>query len=484
MGEIAGLEPKCVFEYFEKITKIPRPSKKERAISDYLVAFAKEHNLWFERDKALNVIIKKDATEGYESARPVILQGHMDMVCVADEGTDIDFSKDGIDAYVDGDYIKARGTSLGADNGIAIAMILAILADDTIIHPPIEALFTSDEEEGMGGAGAFDVSLLSGTRLINIDTEEEENMVVGCAGGCRDTVFLPLKSRKAKGIIYEIKIGNLHGGHSGTDIDKNYANANILMGRVLKDLSAVCDFQLVKVMGGSKDNAICSSAVAEILVLPSQKDVLIKRMPAVSEEICAEYCVTEPNMKFTLTNMGESSKRVLTKESFDKYVLLVNLIPNGVVRMSQTVPGMVETSLNLGIVTFENKEIRLAYALRSSVLSEMMDLSSKLSLLAKSVGATVMTYGDYPAWQVKNESKLRDIMSSIYRKQFGREYNVMTIHAGLECGVLYEKIGNLDAVSIGPDMHDVHSTSERLSVESVGRMWIYIKNVLKELVNV
>lgn len=484
MGEIAGLEPKCVFEYFEKITKIPRPSKKEQAISDFLVAFAKEHNLWFERDKALNVIIKKDATQGYETAEPVILQGHMDMVCVADEGTDIDFLKDGIDAYVDGDFIKARGTSLGADNGIAIAMILAILADDSIVHPPIEALFTSDEEEGMGGACAFDVSKLSGKRLINIDTEEEENMVVGCAGGCRDTVFLPLKSRKAKGIIYEIKIGNLHGGHSGTDIDKNYANANILMGRVLKDLAAVCDFQLVKVMGGTKDNAICPSAVAQILVLPSQKDVLIKRMPVISEEICAEYCVTEPNMKFTLTNMGEASKRVLTKESFDKYVLLVNLIPNGVVRMSQTVPGMVETSLNLGIVTFENKEIRLAYALRSSVLSERMELSSKLSLLAKSVGATVMTYGDYPAWQVKNESKLRDAMSSVYRKQFGRDYNVMTIHAGLECGVLYEKIDNLDAVSIGPDMLDVHSTSERLSVESVGRMWIYIQNVLKELVNV
>lgn len=481
MGEIAELEPKAVFEYFDRITNIPRPSKKEQAISDFLVQFAKDNNLWVMKDKALNVLIKKEGSVGCEDAEPVILQAHMDMVCVADEGKEVDFGVEGIDAYVEEGYVKARGTSLGADNGIAVAMILAVLTDDTIAHPPIEALFTSDEEEGMSGANAFDASLLKGKRLINLDTEEEDNMVVGCAGGCRNTIYLPVKSRRAKGIIYEIKISNLHGGHSGVDINKNYANANILMGRTLKELSAVCDFQLVSVNGGQKDNVICSCATAEILLLPSQKDVLLNKMPVISEDICEEYCVSEPDMKFTLRNEGEATKKVLLKESFSKYILLVNLIPNGVVRMSQTIENMVETSLNLGIVSFENREIRLSYALRSSVLSERVDLSSKLSLLSKNVGATMMTYGDYPAWKVKKESKLRDIMTSLYRSQFGREYNVLTIHAGLECGVLFEKIDNLDAVSIGPDMEDVHSTNERLSVESVARMWTYLKNVLEKL---
>lgn len=478
MGEIGNLEPKEVFEYFEQIVSIPRPSFHEDKIRDFLVDFAKSHNLEYYADDKFNVVIKKNATNGYEDADGIILQGHTDMVCVNEEEKVIDYLSEGIKAYVEDGYIKAEGTSLGADNGIAVSMMLGILASDDIPHPYLECVFTSCEEVGLEGAYNLDVDLLKSRKMINLDSEEEENLIVGCAGGVRCFAQLPVKRKIADGIEYEIVVSGLSGGHSGVDIIKEGANANYLMGRILREINKALKFALFNFQGGLRDNVICDRAFAKIIVQKSSAVLLESIMPQIAEEISKEYEITDPGLTVTLTNVGEKREQAISAEDLSKTLLLINLIPNGIVNMCSKLENMVETSLNLGMLELLEDSFMMTYLVRSSVESRLKDVTERIETICDYVGAKVSYSGKYPGWEVKQDSELRDDMVRIYKEVFGREVFVESIHAGLECGVFVKRIPNLDAVSIGPDMMDVHSVNERLSIDSVGRMWDYLKKVL------
>jgi len=480
MGVLSNLEPGEVFEYFEKICSIPHPSYQEKQLSDYCVAFAKEHGLEVHQDRVGNVIIIKEAAPGYEEVEPLIIQGHLDMVCEKEPGCGIDFEKDGLELTVEGDYITAKGTSLGGDDGIAIAYALAILASDTLEHPRIEAMFTVSEEVGMEGAGVIDVSVLRGHKLLNIDSEEEGYFLTSCAGGCRAKAGLPVSYEKRTGRLYHIAVEGLKGGHSGTEIDKGRANANIVMGRLLLALEGSAGYSVVSMAGGLKDNAIPREAGADVIVDPADAEKLERIVRKAGEAISEEFRAADPDIRIT-ASAGESGEAVaLTEESRKKAVTLINLLPNGVQAMSGNIPGLVETSLNLGILTLDEKELTLHYAVRSSVPTAKGYVTDKLRFLAEQLGGGLTVEGDYPAWEYRKDSRLREDMIRVYREMYGKEPVVQAIHAGLECGLLAGKIEDLDAVSIGPDMLGVHTTEEKLSISSTKRVWEYIVEVIKQ----
>lgn len=480
MKVLNGYEPASVLGFFEDICNIPHISYHEQELSDYCVAFAKERGLYFEQDELGNVIIIKDATEGYEDVEPIIIQGHLDMVGDKVPECEIDMTKESVRIYVDGDYITADGTTLGGDNGIAVAYGLALLDANDIPHPRLEVVLTVSEEVGLEGATAIDMSCCKAKRLINIDSEEEGVFTVGCAGGLRVDCEIPLETEERSGVICEIKTLGFLGGHSGIEIDKGRVNGNIALGRFFLTLKDKMIFDLIRMEGGVKDNVIPKNASAVFMVEENQKEVLAQFVSDFNEVLNIEYGASDPNARLELIIGGLETCDVLTAPSREKVLTVLNVMPNGVQTMSQDLKGLVETSLNMGVLSVDGTAIKTASALRSSHESAKMHLAGRLRQLAESLGGTVSYHGLYPGWPYARESKLRELCMQKYREQYGKDPIVEVIHAGLECGILSSKIEGLDCISIGPNMYDVHTPDERISISSVERLWQYLKAVLAE----
>ena len=476
--KLSGLAPESVFSYFEALCAIPHGSGNTKGISDYLVAFAKQQDLSYLQDALNNVIIFAPATEGYEDHPPVILQGHMDMVCEKDADCAIDMEKEGLDITHDGEYVYAKGTTLGGDNGIAVAYALAVLADKTIPHPPLEVVITVDEETGMFGAAGIDLSMLKGRTLLNMDSEEEGIFTVSCAGGARGTITLPVERRAVYGPCVRLTVEGLQGGHSGVDIHKKRANANKVMGEFLSRVQQLMPICITKLEGGAKDNAIPRSCEVTLVAL----GMYIERINGVAEQLQKEIRENydEPYAVVRGDDVDALGGNALTTECSAKVIALLNAAPNGVQAWSKDMEGLVQTSLNLGVANLDDA-LTLTFSVRSSVNTEKTDLLEKLENLAKMSDAAYSQMGDYPAWEYKKDSRLRDTMVSVYRKMFQKEPQVVAIHAGLECGLLSEKLPGLDCVSIGPEMHDIHTSRERLGIASVARTWEFILEILKSL---
>lgn len=468
MGKLTHLHPTRVFHYFEEISGIPHGSGDTRRISDYCASFAEDHGLWYRQDVLNNILIKKPATPGYEHHPAVILQGHLDMVCEKAPDCAINFAVDGLDLDVDGDWVFAHGTTLGGDDGIAVAMALAILEAEDIPHPPLEVLLTVDEETGMYGAAGVDLSDLEGKMLLNIDSEEEGVLTVSCAGGARAELTLPLTYAPATAPVWRIKADGLQGGHSGVEIDKGRLNANVVMGEFLKTL----DCCIVTINGGLKDNAIpvLCEAVITCADDPTAQAVAFA---------AANRVAGDPDL--TLAVECATAHQAMDADSTRRVIDFLTTVPNGIQAMSTDISGLVQTSLNLGILTTEANALCASFAVRSSVNEEKTALLSRLDSVAASFGGTCTTHGHYPAWEYQKESRLRDTMCTVWEQLRGEQPTVLAIHAGLECGLLCEKIPGLDAVSIGPNMRDIHTCRERLSVSSTARTFDYVCAVLREL---
>ncbi|MBR5529315.1 MAG: aminoacyl-histidine dipeptidase [Oscillospiraceae bacterium] len=476
--KLAGLQPAAVFHYFEELCAIPHGSGNTKAISDYLVAFAKAHDLRYIQDDANNVILFQEGTCGYENHKPVIIQGHMDMVCEKDADCLIDMDKEGLAVTHDGEFVFAKGTTLGGDDGIAIAYALAILADKTIAHPPLEVIITVDEEIGMLGADVINLSMLKGRMLLNIDSEEEGVFTVSCAGGATATLTIPGDRRPVYGPCIKLTVDGLAGGHSGVEIHKNRANANKVMGEFLGRVQSLMPICITSMSGGSKDNAIPRSCQVTFVALGMNPERINDIAAQLQEEIRTKY--DEPEAVISGDNVEALGGNALSTEQTAKVIALLNAAPNGVQVMSSDIPGLVQTSLNLGILTM-HENVTMTFSVRSSVNSEKIDLLKKLQVLVEFHDGNYTQMGDYPAWEYKADSVLRDTMVAVYEKMFSRKPEVVAIHAGLECGLLGEKLPGLDAVSIGPQMFDIHTSRERLEIASVERMWNYILELLKAL---
>ncbi len=484
-GVLSGLKPEKVFSFFEEISRIPRGSGNEKEISDYLVNFAQKRGLEVIQDEALNVIIKKPGYKGYENATTVILQGHMDMVCEKEANVEHDFTKDPIKLKIEGDMIKASKTTLGADNGIAVAFCLAILDAEDIIHPPLEVLITTEEETGMGGASKLDAKNIKGKILINIDSEEEGILLVSCAGGLRSKVKLPIEWEKAKkdAVIYSLEIKGLKGGHSGSEIDKGRANANKLMGRILNDLMSEIEFNLSNINGGAKMNAIARTAEAHLVISSNNEAKLKNKIEIWDKVLKNEYKSSDPNMSLELKKLDTNLDKVFTYNTTQKVVDILIMIPNGINTMSMAIEGLVESSTNLGVVTTTNEQVTFDSALRSSVRSLKYEILRRIETVAKLVGASAITQSEYPEWEYKTDSYIREIFIEVYKTMFHKEPDIEAIHAGLECGLFNEKFGDVDMISFGPNMYDVHTPDECLSISSTQRTWKYLLEVLKEIKN-
>lgn len=482
-GILSKLNPSDVFNYFEELTKIPRGSGNEKGVSDYLVSFAKKNKLEVIQDKADNIIIKKPGTKGYENSKTVILQGHMDMVCEKNSDIVHDFAKDPLKLRIEGDLVKATGTTLGSDNGIAVAMSMAILASEDIPHPPIEVLLTTGEETGMGGAVALEPENIKGRTLINIDSEQEGKLLVSCSGGVRTKVNLTIDWKDActDKSAYIVKLSGLKGGHSGMEINKGRANSNKLMGRILFDLEAKFDFDLWELAGGSKNNAIPREAEAGILIKNGDSSKLRAELNIWEGIFKNEFRLADPDVKIELKASEKTIDKVFSQDIKMKAVKLLYLIPSGIQTMSMDIQGLVESSTNLGVVTTGADTVEYDSAIRSSVRSLKAYILSQTKLAAELLGAELTAYSDYPEWQYEPDSRIRTVFIDVYKKLYGKDPEIVAIHAGVECGLFKEKFGDIDMISFGPDLLDVHTTNEGMSISSVQRTWDYLKAVLAEL---
>lgn len=481
LDKVSSLE---VFKYFEDISRIPRGSGNEKEISDYMVNFAKELGLFVIQDEALNVIIRKDGTKGYENSPRVIIQGHVDMVCEKNIGTDHDFLKDPLKLRVDGDYIYATDTTLGGDNGIAVAYAMAILASNVIEHPPLEVLLTTEEETGMGGAIGLKSEDIEGKILINIDSEEEGKLLVSCAGGLRTHVKLPIEhidSPLSEGLDCVVKVRGLKGGHSGMDINKERGNANKIMGRFLNKLNRRMDLYLLALNGGAKDNAIPRECDATIKIYKSSLELLKERIRMFNEIIKNELRTSDSGVHLEVEVLDKLSGKCLSKASTEKVIKLLYLMPNGIETMSMDIEGLVQSSTNVGVVrTFEDY-IEISSAVRSSVESLKRDIVDKTKALVSLVGATVEEVSDYPEWQYDKDSKIREVFVKVYEDVHGKKPEIAALHAGLECGLFKKKLKDVDMISFGPNLYDVHTPNEHMSIGSVERCFEYLVKVLKEI---
>ena len=484
MEEMKNTKCPQVFEYFRQMNQIPRGSGNEQAVSDWLVKFAQDHSLEVIQDKALNVIIKKAGTAGYENSAPVILQGHMDMVPEKEDDVNHDFLADPIAFIVKDDFVYADKTTLGADNGIAVSYGLAILASDSIAHPPLELLVTTSEETGMDGAFALDASLLSGRRLINIDSEEEGKLLVSCAGGIGATLKLPIEWEAAPVGYHgvDVKIDGLSGGHSGMEIDKQRGSANKIMGRILFDLESALDLAVVAVDGGSKHNAIPRSATLSLLVKPADEPILAEKLTKWTEILLNELQGVDEGIKLVQSPNEQKVSRVFSKATTHRLVEILSIVPTGVINMSMAIPGLVQTSNNLGVLRTEADQVTFENTIRSSVRSQKVEVANQMSLIAEATGALVEFASEYPEWQYNPTSELRDVFMAAYEELYGAKPEISAIHAGLECGLFSEKFdGKIDLISFGPNLYDVHTPQEHMSISSVERTWDYLKKALEML---
>lgn len=476
-----------VIYYFSEISKIPRKSGNEMQISNYLKNFAMSNQLDVIQDEFNNILITKNASPGCENLPSVILQGHMDMVCEKNNGIIHDFSKDPLSLIVEGDFLKAQGTTLGADNGIAIAYMLAILEDNAILHPTIEALITTDEEVGLTGAMSFDASLLKGKFFINLDSEEEGEIVISCAGGLRANLELPITKEDLKiQDCYKINIAisGLKGGHSGMEIDKNRLNSILVLGEILDSLyMEFKDIHLEKINGGKKDNVIPRESNATIII-PKKDIISLKlKLEGLAEQIKTENSTSEPDMIIEYNYTEIQSSLVFSKKSFEDLLFLLINQPNGVQTMSPDIAGLVESSLNLGKLKQEESIIIFEFAIRSAVKSKKYKIVRRLELFALHTGGKLTTSKDYPEWPLKKDSYLLELVKKIYTKTYSKLPLVKGIHAGLESGVFLEKKPELEAVSIGPDIFDVHSPDEKMSISSLQRTYKLLLDILEEMCN-
>lgn len=479
---INELKPSKVFAFFEMLSSVPHGSDNIALISELCCDFAKQRNLEYIQDEVGNVIIFKPATKDYEDHEPVIIQGHMDMVAVKTPDCDIDLLNDGLRLKTDGEWLWADGTSLGGDDGIALAMAMAILDSDDIPHPPIEALFTVNEETGMDGAVFLDTSVLKGRRMLNLDSEEEGIITVGCAGGARVYGEFKLNFKTAKMGHAAIRISGLTGGHSGAEIQKHRANSNKLMGELLRELSEKFDIRLISVDGGEKDNAIANATSAVIAFSPEcVENELLTAVLLFTKTAVEKYNSTDPDMEIVFQSLGVKELSCADAETTHSVISTMCTVPDGVQTMSADIEGLVETSLNFGILKTESDTVSMTFCLRSSVKSEKEALIKLVSDIIFDCGGN-STYGsEYPAWEYRKDSPLRDALALEYERQCGKAPVITVIHAGLECGLFSEKIKDLDCVSIGPDMLDIHTTGEKLNIPSTQRTWELVKALLTQL---
>ena len=480
MGVLSNLEPQNVFHFFEEITKIPHGSGNVGQISDYLVKFARDRGLFCIQDELKNIIIVKEAVPGYEDEPTVILQGHMDMVAVKKPDCDIDMAKEGLRIAVRGDEIYAQGTSLGGDDGIAVAYALALLDSDTIKHPRLEVIVTVDEEVGMDGARGIDLSMLTGNRMVNLDSEDEGIFLTSCAGGARIKGKLPLSEAQRQGVAVEVTVGGLLGGHSGGEIHKERGNSNCLMGRLLYRLAETFDIGISRLQGGLADNAIPRETKAVLVVEERDKEAILDVVKTVEGEIRAELSSKDPGAFLAAGEGRPGSWLCTTAEDTAKAAAWLIALPNGVQAMSADMHGLVETSLNLGILSYEDGSLLADFSVRSSVESAKQALIDRLCAVIGLAGGSFSVSGDYPGWKYRKDSPLREKMTALYEKMYGKAPKVEAIHAGLECGILGSKIADLDCVSMGPDMKDIHTTEETLSISSTGRVWEFLVRLLEE----
>ena len=480
---LENIEPNKVFTYFEDICNIPHVSHHTEKIADYIEAFAIKQGLLYDRDGYGNLVVYKDASEGYEEHPPVIIQGHTDMVGAVAENCEHDFLKEPLvldEESVENGFIKAVGTTLGADDGIAIAYALAILSDTTLKHPRIEAVFTADEEVGMLGAAVFNFSKLQGRVLLNIDSEEEGVFLTGCAGGMRCDVTIPLTATGRQGDLISVSIKGLIGGHSGDKIGTGRPSANVLMGRLLDGLRKKIDFSISSINGGVVDNAISTACEAEI-VCDGDRGVIGEYGKYFEKIIKEEYLGIDDNISVFVGLKQNGEFKVSDEAGTGKVISVLRAMPQGVIMRNAYDADMVETSLNLGILRVEPSVMNMGYSLRSSYESAKKDLADRVTTIAKSYGGSVKVSGEYPAWTYNPESKIRGIAGDIYREQTGKEPVFRTIHAGLECGLFYQNIEGIDILSFGPDIYDIHTFEERLDIESAKRVYELTVKMLEKM---
>ncbi len=479
MGVLSDLEPKSVFHFFEEITRIPHGSGNVGQISDYLADFARKRQLFYVQDELKNVIIVKEATPGYEKEPAVILQGHMDMVAVKKPDCEIDMRTEGLKVAVRDNVIYAEGTSLGGDDGIAVAYSLALLDSDTIRHPKLEVVITVDEEVGMDGARGIDLSMLTGNRMVNLDSEEEGIFLTSCAGGVRAKCLLQLERENREGLVYEVTVGGLLGGHSGGEIHKERGNSNCLFGRLLQRLCGKMPVGLGELAGGLADNAIPRETRAALVIDERDSALFAATLDSVENEIAAELSTRDPGFCVKASRRERGGGVFVTAADTKRAADFLCAVPNGVQAMSADMPGLVETSLNLGILEWNGAELLAEFSVRSSVESAKGALLGKLGAVVSLAGGSMAVRGDYPGWKYRRDSPLRDKMTAVYRELYGAEPKVEAIHAGLECGILGSRIPNLDCVSIGPRMQNIHTTEETLDIASTRRVWEFLVRLLE-----
>ena len=478
MRKLVGIKPERVFYHFEEISKIPRESYNEKAISDYLVEFGKKLNLETYQDKYYNVILRRKASQGYEDTPGIIIQGHMDMVCEKENDSNHDFKKDPIDLVVDGKRLKANKTTLGGDNGIAIAMGMAILEDESIKCGTIELLATTSEEIDLNGALSLEPNILKGKMLINIDSEDEGVITVGSAGGVEIDILLPIERETLSDVnLYTLSLEKLQGGHSGVEINQKRGNSNKILVEVLQNLKTLTDYSLVEVFGGSKDNAIPRSGKVVLASSKDIKDIISK----VADEVKAKYISFEPEMIFALETTTAKEISVLSNKSLDSYIKTIEELPTGVNTWMKEYPEIVESSDNLAIVKTLDENINIIISLRSSDPEVLKELREKISNILKENNALFEFSAGYPEWKFRAESKLRDKALEVYKKLYNEDMKVEVIHAGLECGAISQNYPDIDFISVGPNLRDVHTPSEYLEIDSTERVYNYVVELINSL---
>jgi len=483
MGSVLGhLKPELVWYHFEEICKYPRASKKEEKIAEYVVSVGKRLGLQVEKDKFGNIVIRKPATPGKENLKTVVLQGHIDMVCEKNRDVEHDFDKDPIYPYIDGDWVKAKGTTLGADNGIGVACALAVLEANDVEHGPLECLFTLDEETGLTGASSLKKNWLKADILINMDSEDLGTIFIGCSGGKNTAATFKAKLEKAPRNYssFELKVAGLKGGHSGLEIHVGRGNAVKILNRAIWSYSQENNIRLAEINGGNKHNAIPREAFAVVLVPKNDEKKLKKFVTKYNETVKAEYISVEPDLLVSVEKHAVPEK--VMDEKTQKHLLnALYAIPHGVIKMSNDIPGLVETSTNLAVVETKGKNINIVTSQRSPVASQNVDITNMVSSVLKLAGAEI-TYGDgYPGWAPDIHSDILKVFKSTFTKMYGKEPEVTAIHAGLECGIIKEKYPDMDMISFGPTMRDVHSPDEKLQISTVPEFYNQLKTVLQNI---